>query len=710
MRRAFTRPSGTIGNRLDLLTQLFRARPADPLETTDRPADAFDAVWRANAKSRVLIVLSVIMLWCVGVEARLVMLQVVDHDEYKSRAATQQITTVEELPLRGDLVDRHGALLAYSTDAHRIMGFPLQAKDASQTVGLLCDALTDCTAAERDEWLTRFAGKKAFTMRFARSLTEPQADRVAAAKIDGIVLEDQSLRSYPMGSLASHVLGFVGIDNIGLAGLEHTYDRLIQGQPGKLLVEWDAKHNWIETRMEQKSVAGATLELTIDAQLQHVVERELAAGVELNKAQGGAAVVMDPNSGEILAMASYPDFDPNRYGQSAPDDRKNRATQDVYEPGSTFKMVTASAAIQEGVIQTTDMIDTAPGCIKIGSRPPICDASHENWGTISFEDVIVHSSNVGAIKVGLRVGADRLSQYVRRFGFGQILSPDFPGQSGGVVWALDKINDSALASMSMGYQVDVTPLQMATAASAVANGGTLYAPRVVRAVIRDGVRQTVPMKPVHQAITPETAATLTSIMEDVVLRGTGRQAQLDHYQVAGKTGTAAKLVDHQYSKTDYNASFVGFVPSRRPVYTILVVVDTPKAGHTYGGDVAAPIFKKIAEAALARNGVPPTINPTPPIFTNSSATTLASLNSVTPPPMPTLTMLGGQPVMPDLRGLSARDATRVLAALGMTTRLNGDGFVVAQSPDPGATVGAGQLGLLDLRRRPDDHTAGGRQR
>jgi membrane peptidoglycan carboxypeptidase len=251
---------------------------------------------------------------------------------------------------------------------------------------------------------------------------------------------------------------------------------------------------------------------------------------------------------------------------------------------------------------------------------------------------------------------------------------------------------------------------MVTAASAVANGGTLYVPRVVRAVVRDGVRQAVPVKAARQAITPETAATLTSIMEDVVRRGTGRQAQLDHYQVAGKTGTAAQLVDGHYSKTDYNASFVGFVPSRSPVYTILVVVDAPKAGHTYGGDVAAPIFKKIAEAALARNGVTPTINPTPPIFTTTSATTLASLMPNLPAPVPTPTMLGGQPVMPDLRGLSARDATRLLGQLGMTARLRGDGFVTAQSPEVGATIAAGQLGLLDLSRRPDDRSPGGRER
>ena len=421
MRRAFTRPSGTIRNRLGLLTQLFHARPADPLETTERPADAFDAVWRAKAKSRVLIVLSVIVLWGVGVEARLVMLQAVDHAEYKARAATQQITTVEELPLRGDLVDRHGALLAYSTDAHRIMGFPLQARDAGDTVDQLCDALADCTTAERDTWLTRFAGKKPFTIRFARTLTEPQADRVAAAKIDGIVLEDQSLRSYPMGDLASHVLGFVGIDNVGLAGLEHTYDRLIQGQPGKLLVEWDAKHNWIETRMEQKSVAGATLEL--DDRRAVAARRGARAGRGRRAQQGagrcgrrdGSEHRRDSRDGELSGFRSEP---------LRPGDARRS-----HQPRHAERLRTR-LDVQDG-----DRVGGDPGRRHPDDRPDRHGAGlHQDSDrarrsatrrtrtgrTISFEDVIVHSSNVGAIKVGLRVGADRLSQYVHRFGFGQI--------------------------------------------------------------------------------------------------------------------------------------------------------------------------------------------------------------------------------------------------------------------------------------------------
>ena len=254
---------------------------------------------------------------------------------------------------------------------------------------------------------------------------------------------------------------------------------------------------------------------------------------------------MDPHTGEILALANYPTFNPNADGQFSEDERRNRAMQDVYEPGSTFKIVTASAAIEEGVLTPTDLIDCSPGFIKIGGRKPITDT--HNYGVLTFEDVIVKSSNVGAIKAGLRLGAERLSRYVQRFGFGEAISSrDFPGESRG--HRSTTISTRArIASMSMGYQISVTPMQMAAAASAVANGGELLEPHIVRAVVRDGRREEVAPKVLRRAIAPDTAATLTTIMEGVVERGTAKAAQLDRYQVAGKTGTAKKLVDGEYA-------------------------------------------------------------------------------------------------------------------------------------------------------------------
>jgi cell division protein FtsI/penicillin-binding protein 2 len=360
-------------------------------------------------------------------------------------------------------------------------------------------------------------------------------------------------------------------------------------------------------------------------------------------------------------------------------------------------MVTASAALESGVVKPMDLIDTNPGYITLpGRRSPIRD-THPH-GVIPFEDVIVVSSNVGAVKVGLRTGIERMTRYVHRFGFGEPLAPDFPGQSRGL-WNPNNLSESGIASVSIGYQVSVTPLQMVTAASAVANGGLLMEPRVVRALIHDGRRDEVRPKVLRRAIEPATAATLTEIMEGVVSsRGTAPAASLARYQVAGKTGTAAKLVDGRYSRSDYNASFVGFVPSRNPVFTILVVIDTPKGPHGYyGGTVAAPIFKRIAEAALLQTGVRPSVDPAPPVLLASAAPALPE-PAIRTSFVPTLTSVGGLTVMPDVTGLSARSATRVLSGLGLDVRVSGSGIVTAQTPEPGSPIDPGAISNIHLER------------
>jgi len=332
---------------------------------------------------------------------------------------------------------------------------------------------------------------------------------------------------------------------------------------------------------------------------------------------------------------------------------------------------------------------------------------------LSFTDVIVRSSNVGAIKVGLRVGAERMGLYARRFGFGHPTSPDFPSESPGILWDPSRQTESALASMSMGYQVGVTPLQMAAAVSSVANGGELVQPRVVRAVTRDGVRKPVPRKVLAHAIDRDTAAEVTAIMEAVIERGTGRSAQIDSYTVAGKTGTAQKVENGRYSSTDYNVSFVGFVPSRKPVFTIVVVVDSPHRVSPYGSTVAAPIFRRIAAAALQQYGVPPSLNRAPTVLAMRRDTTdrdARPFDSAQGRPMATagvgpsiVTVKSGAPraaaVFPDLRGLSARDALRTLSRLGMTARLNGAGIVVRQVPQAGAPIDRETAATLWLERQ-----------
>ncbi len=679
----------------------------DVLDTTERPGDAFEMSWRRSVKQRIVFVLAFVLAWGGAVEARLVWLQVVRHDYYVGRALKQQHSTLQLAPMRGEIRDRNGQGLAVSADAASIFADPSQIDDPTATVEALCAAFRDCTAKEKADLITKLAGdgKSEFTwVRRWRSLVPEQVARVEELNLPGIDTQTEPGRYYPNMELAAHVIGFVGTDNSGLGGIEAAYDSQIRGQGGKILVQLDGAKppHRMETVVEQEQTPGATFDLTIDRRLQYIAERELEIGVKENKAKGGTVIIMKPQTGEVLALANSPTFNPNSYAAFSADDRRNRAVQDVYEPGSTFKIVTASAAIQENVFKVTDLIDCNPGVITFPGRKPIREAMGHNYGVLPLEDVIVKSSNIGAIKIGLRVGADRLGEYVHRFGFGQALGDDFKGESAGVVWPSASMTDSTLASMSMGYNVSVTPLQMVTAASAVANGGTLYEPYVVAAIERDGHRQVIEPKPLRQAITPETAATLTTIMEGVVLRGTATRAQLDGYQVAGKTGTANKLENGHYAENEYNASFVGFVPSRQPEFTILVLIDTPRGDHHYGGDTAAPVFNRIASAILERAAVPRTLHPTAPLLITTDAVTPAAPRPV----IVNASDVNGRPVMPDVRGLAARDALRTLGAAGLLVHLNGAGFVTSQTPEPGQPIEKGEVSVLSLRRAADTSASG----
>ncbi|HSK10729.1 MAG TPA: penicillin-binding transpeptidase domain-containing protein, partial [Vicinamibacterales bacterium] len=375
------------------------------------------------------------------------------------------------------------------------------------------------------------------------------------------------------------------------------------------------------------------------------------------------------------------------------------------EPGSTFKLVTASAALETGIMSPGDIIDTGNGSIRLGSRV-VREYEGHAYGALSFTDVMVKSSNVGAIRVGFKLGTERLGRFVGAFGFGTRLSRDFQGaESAGMVWDPRRWSEGSLMSVSMGYEIGVTPLQMAAAASTIANGGERIEPRVLRAVIKDNQRTLVGRRVIRRVVSPQTAASLTAIMEEVVERGTARSARIPGYTIAGKTGTAKKLVNRYYSKTDVNASFVGFLPSRQPALTILVVIDTPdrRKGKGYaGGAVAAPIFKRIAEASLRYLGLPPNVNPVPPLMVpgKGKAQPLKVAGPATPMIIGPVAgpLAPGQVRLPELRGLSGREAMRVLAQLGIGARIKGDGLVVDQLPLAGTPIEPGSWCRLSLGR------------
>ena len=651
--------------------------------------------WRATIHGRLLPASVMFVLWAVSIQARLLYLQVHKHDDLQARAENQSERTMDISAKRAEIVDRHGRVLAYSVDADSVFAVPSEIVDAPQAAKRVCDALTDCAPKEEQALAARMRQRRAFVF-LRRRVTPHQAQRIAQLNLEGVRFVQEDRRFYPKKQLAAQLLGFVGVDNKGLAGIEAAYDNQISGAQGRLLYQTDARGRAF-SRLERPPTAGATVELTIDEYLQHVAERELREGVARTRASGGTVLIMSPTTGEILALANEPTFNPNAFASASPENRRNRAVQDLYEPGSTFKVVTASAAIEEHVVGVNDIIDVSGGHIRFGSR--VIDDTHD-YGHLSFTDVMVKSSNVGAIKVGLRLGAERLGMYVRRFGFGRALSPDFPGETTGIVWDPKHLDMSALASMSMGYQIGVTPLQMVAAVSSVANGGDLLQPRVVRALIKDGKRQDVKPTILGRTISKDTAATLTDIMEQIVKRGTGTFPQVEGYTIAGKTGTAAKLVNGRYSKSDYFASFVGFFPSRNPVATIIVVLDSPHAMGYYGGPNAGPVFQRVAAATLRHFSIPPTLNAPPPVLVarRTSPPEIQPARSERDTAIVPVGTSGDVRDLPDFRGLSAREALRVLTRIGLTARLKGTGVVTSQTPLPGTPIEPGMTCELHLER------------
>jgi cell division protein FtsI (penicillin-binding protein 3) len=653
--------------------------------------------WRITLKRRIGVVAVLLALWVAGVETRLVYLQVFQNSNLNARAARQQSWTRDTPAKRGDILDRRGHLLATSVDVDSIYAVPTEIENADAAAAKLCRALENCSNREREALADRLKNQRLFAY-VRRQVSPDEARRVGDLNLEGVGFIKESRRFYPNKELAAHVLGYVGLDGQGLEGLEWTYDSQIRGKPGTVLVHTDAKRHAF-SRFERPATAGSTIELTIDEYLQHLAETELHAGIVAHRAKGGTAIIMNPHTGEILAMANEPTFNPNTYRDAPEADRRNRAVQDLYEPGSTFKIVTASAAIQEKVMPTDSWIDTNPGYLRIGNST-VDEYRGKNYGVLSFTDVIVHSSNVGAIKIGFKIGVERLSRYVSLFGFGRRVSPDFPGESAGIVWKPEQWTDRALASVSMGYQIAVTPLQVAAAFSSVANGGEYVEPRVLRAVYRDGRRYLVAPKVIRRTISADTAASLTSIMEGVVNEGTGTLARLDGYTVAGKTGTASKLIDGRYSPSENNASFAGFLPSRNPAVTIVVVIDTPRAGGTTGGLVAAPVFQRIAERTLRYMGIGPTINPAPPVLVERRDS--ANVRIARQPEFPVVRVVADVPpgTVPDLHGMSGREAIRTMGKLGVTVSVSGDGFVTSQNPEPGTPLEPGAIARVVLSRFP----------
>jgi cell division protein FtsI (penicillin-binding protein 3) len=541
-------------------------------------------------------------LWIALIAGRFYQLQVVRYDHYAGKAGRQQQRVVVLDPPRGTIYDARGRELAVSVQVDSAYAVPQKIDDAGATAAAIARVLPGTDGARLARQLSQ---DREFTW-VARKIDPPAAAALRALNLPGIYFVRESKRYYPMRDLAAQVLGYVGTDNHGLAGLELIYDRVVAGKPGKRTVLRDARRGTVVSSelTSAEPQPGQDLYLTLDVTIQHIVERELARAVEERGASRGSAVFLDPVTGGVLAMASYPAFDPNDFGASPASHWRNRAIADVYEPGSTFKIVTAAAALGSGKVHPEDVFDCQMGGITLMG---ILIRDHKPYGRLSFADIIAKSSNVGVIKAALLVGDQGMYRTISGFGFGRPTGIDLPGESPGILHAVERWGPLAKAYISFGQGISVTPLQLTTAVAAVANGGNLLRPHVVEAMGRGPVREPrFPSPPVvAHPLTAETAAVVRGLLEGVVTGGTGKSAAVAGYRVAGKTGTAQIPVAGGYSHSSYIPSFVGFAPADHPHLVGIVAIAEPQGGEYYGAQVAAPVFGAVTRQVLLYMGVRP---------------------------------------------------------------------------------------------------------
>ena len=532
---------------------------------------------------------------------RLVNLQVLQAAELTARADRQHQKSVLLEGARGTVTDRHGKVLAMNVEVPSIFGVPTSLDNP----GNAARSLSPVLRLRRDEIEKKLRQDKHFVW-LARKVEPEQGRRLEQLSIDGIGMVMEGRRFYPKGPLLAHVLGFVGMDGIGLEGLERRYESQLHGEKRLTILQRDALGRTVFPKglREQAPSAGHTLTLTIDEVIQYIAEKELEEAVDHARAKSGAIIVMEPQSGAILAMAVSPRFDPNAVASLTADRWRNRALTDTYEPGSTMKVVVAAAALEERVMMPGSMLFGENGRMTVANTT-IHD--HEKLGWMTFAQMIQKSSNIGAAKTGMLLGEQRLYRYLQAFGFGQRTDIDLPGEVGGLLKSPREWGRRSLASISIGQEVGVTPLQMLSAVAAIANDGVLMRPHVVSDV-RDQKGQ--PVKEIlphvrRRVVSPATARTLTTILEGVVTSGTGTKAAIPGFRVAGKTGTAQKVDPRTgaYSSALSIGSFVGFVPADSPRLAMIVVIDEPQ-GEAWGGVVAAPVFRRVGEQALTYMGVP----------------------------------------------------------------------------------------------------------
>ena len=697
---------------------------------------------RAPLKRRIITLALLSMGWAACVALRLIDLQVAGADSMQDRARRQQEQVIKLAARRGMFYDRTGRVLAMSIEVDSAYAVPAEIENPARTAAALAPLLEPephKRAERRGRIKEKLQSDKAFVWLERKVGPEVRA-RIESQGLKGIHFLREHQRFYPHGELGSHVLGFVDIDNNGKEGLEGALDDRIHGEDGQLFALVDARRKQFlkATRGEMKP--GDGIVVTIDATVQHIAERELRRALEDTGSRSGSVIVMVPGTGDILAMANEPTFNPNRAGSHPPESRRNRAVADAYEPGSTFKVITMAAALERGLVDPYEIIDCGNGSVRV-SGALIRD--HKRFDRLSASEVLEESSNVGAIRIGQRLARDEFFKTIKLFGIGERTGVDLPGESRGLLRDPSEWSGVSQASISFGQEVSVTALQMLTAIAAVGNGGVMQSPRLVlRELDPDGalLLEHPPAAP-RTILAPSTVARLTRMMRGVVENGTAKAAKLQGYSVAGKTGTAEKIgPSGTYADDKHIASFVGFTPASRPAIAILVLLDEPRGYLFHGGDVAAPVFRRIALPVLRYLGVAPDAMESEGEQTAAGPTmrdriAFASSGNgkkkahdenadkheeeeqapfePVPLPAPAAVVSGDSVLLPDMAGHTLRRAVAYLGRIGLSARvmLAADADAAAavigsQVPMPGTMVARGSEVVLTPgipEPRPDEN-------
>ena len=626
----------------------------------------------------------------VVVGGRAFQLQVLQGEELRRMGERQHLKEWIVLPKRGTLFDRAGEPLALSLEAQSVYARPRRIQD-SAAVSQSVAKILNLNGAEVQQ---KLASDKPFVW-IKRQIAGAEAEKIGALRVDGLGMFFEPNRYYPQGQLAGQILGFVSRDSEGIEGLELQYNNFIRGEAGSSIAERDALGRRVLVRgVEGLQIPpGGDLHLTLDSTIQHLAEKELEATIAKNRAKAGVAIVVEPFTGEVLALANYPTFNPNTSAKQAAGDRRNRAVTDSFEPGSTFKTILAAAALEEGVVGKEDLFYCEMGKYSYAGKV-IHDAHPQGW--LPFYKILQVSSNIGFTKVAEKLKRDRYFKYIEKFGFGKTTGIDLPGEVAGHLRRVESWAAIDLATHAFGQGISTTPMQMAMAYAAVANGGFLMRPYVVRRIVGPKGEVLHENQPhvVRRVISEKTASLLASMLKGVTNEGgTGTMASVEGFDVAGKTGTAQKadLTHGGYAAKKRVGSFVGFVPAEAPRLVVLVLVDEPEVA-VYGGVVAAPVFQKIARGALRHLAVAPRASQAVPA-------TLGQFEAAVrraPAKVSAAEAQGEGGAAPDFVGLSLREAVDKARSMKVNVRMQGNGFVVKQSPAPGGRWGSDETFLLKL--------------